>query len=729
MSYLTQRLANKFPLWSNLRMDPSSFGHRFLQSYGEALEENEITTLRLAQYNEALYGGGPIFDIWSLQYVDIGDIGLTFAPFGPEGDLTFPLISYINEDGEKTYIPKAASWDDFYYSVPDKLVLAEPSFKMHKIGYGFDERSFEIWNSNAEKAEDLGPNDDGVFPTGDNDALRFQVAFGIVWPFSKAYRLGVSVTGSTNYLRFGDVEDSDNPYLGHHKIYIRGIDHNGEEVQEEIQVYDDGYFTTKNLFTKVCSIGEGLGELPAVDFDGFNGDVAISVTDARQRTKVCPFLRAVSADSSNTFDDFGGSGAGQPVGGLNPTASSADYITGQGGLDTGLEGPLVMELSVEDGAEGTFLDSYFNLYSNGQMYRRENLEIDEEEDLRELICSQFLLDAFSEPVIAVDFTFNWHDGKCYVLDESGRVHAYKLSPTAFEAQTFPRTKLIDIEAKPLTRRAVYGESIPVWTWHRILRKAVKHVTIMRESPAAVSATIEAVEDGLPGEPIFRGEYLQADLTWGPDKYHFLGNSTDGGPAELSWNEKKFWTEFPVQDVENIFDTLGQWNFYIETALQSDKQIQLEAIEQAHNSGSISTEDYWQLKEQLLKQEEEVIIHRSSTSIMCEYLVAEKTYGSVEEPLIDLIPAGIYIDEMDNKICLVGREIEGFGPGLVPFTINHVFKFDPICHKWFPEVDEDLAILREDYTALGGVTVEMDGLEIEVAEPEEGFLPQWLTLDI
>lgn len=688
MSYSTQRLANLYPLWSTLRSDPSSFGQRYLGPFAEAFEQEEINNLRLAHLNEVLISGTTVFDFPNFSFVSMQSIGMSLFPNGMAAEANFPSITFQNPTGLVT-IAMAESIDDFYYSVPTELTLEDEHVLPEIV----------IWNSDPVEAATLGLNDDGEVPTGLNNALHWQLPNEEAPHLAQAYRLGVSLTDSTLYKRFGEENDDDLPYLGHHKILIRGIDGQGEEIEDVIQIFDDGYFTTKHKFIAVKSIGVGANIKPAVQFDGFDGKVTIQLTDLGHTTKRCPFHVAVTYDSNNMFEDFAFGGFDG-----NPQNQTPDFdiIQKTSATGKGLEGPLLIELSQEDGIAGSYLDSYFHLFTNGQMYRRPGVDLEDEADLRELISSQYLLDKYSLPYTAVDFTFNWWDCKCYVLDDEGRVHVYALGTTPFMPWTFPRNKLISVEAKPLTRRAVYGESIPVWTWHRVLRKALKWVTIMRESPIAVQETQQALADGLPGEPIFRGEYLQDDLTWGPAKHHFLGSSTDGGPAEDSWTDFKFWTDFPtVANPNDVFDTVGQWNFYIEAALQSDKQIELENIEKLHNDGNIDDTAYWRTKEALMGKEEKVIIQRASTAVMCEYLIAHETYGSNDilnpVPLIDN-PVGIYIDGLNHHICLVGETPGGWD----------IKKYKGVAHKWFPDPASDIVLFREEYNFVditqNGVTV-------------------------
>ena len=666
MGYLTQRLANMFPLWSNLRMDPSSFGHRFLDAYADFFEVRESDILRLAHLNEVIGGSQTVFDMPYLSYIMLEDVEMSLLPKGLAGKVSFPTVTY-EDSGEDKVIVRASSVNEFYFSSPDYLEMKKTDVLP----------ALKIWSSDSAEAASLPLNDNGEIPTGKHDGVSFQIPGEEAKHLLRSYHLGISVVDSIIYLRFADLT-TDEPFLGHHKVILHGEDELGDEIREEILITDDGFYTTKKRFSCLKKQRNGAkGEKPAVQTDGFDGKVTIQVTDICSETKMCPFFMAITSDSSNSFIDES-SDAGQVA------FPEYDFIKKIKLNQNGFEGPLYLELSEESNTTGSYLDSYFSLFSSGQTYRRPENALEDEEDFRELLCSQYLLDDLGAPFRAVDMAFNWWDCKCYILDELGRVHIYSLGPTSFTPWILPRNKGITMEIKPLARRAVYGEEMPMWTWHRILKHPIKWVTIMRENPVAIAETGLALGMGLPDEPQFRGEYLQADLTWATTKYHHLGTPTDN-LAEESWTDKKFWTDFPVQLNENVYDTLGQWNFYLEAALSTNMELELERLEKLHDLNGVDDQTYWRMKEEILKRDEEPLILRSSTAIMCEYLQAEKTYGTEEEPLI-AAPKGIYIEGLENLICVVGEENSSY-------RIN---KYKPISHKWMPDPFSDLVLLREDY---------------------------------
>ena len=54
MSFYGQRLANKFPLWSKVRIDPSSLGQRIFSSFGDYFEQSTEEKVQLAELKYVL---------------------------------------------------------------------------------------------------------------------------------------------------------------------------------------------------------------------------------------------------------------------------------------------------------------------------------------------------------------------------------------------------------------------------------------------------------------------------------------------------------------------------------------------------------------------------------------------------------------------------------------------------------------------------------------------------
>jgi len=649
MSFFTQKFANNFPLWSAVRSDPSSFGHRLLKPYAEILENKYADSVRLRAQNNVLSLGSAVYDLPFVYYVELSRFGISLFP---DRNLSlspnFPIVQY-EVDGATLGVERAASWADFYsHSTTGELEYKE-SAKISRIN---------IWCSDQGEAGSYGQLANGGDPTGLNDALPFRLAGS-----DPSYTIGVSVQGSTHYKIEGNEEDAaDGPFLGRWVVVVRGKDENNHPIESEVPVLDDGFYTTDKKFASVEKIRVGGVEKPAVEYDGFNGVVRLQVTDANHERKTCPFLTAHVPENQ----------------------SQADVLRD-------LESPLVFGISEEDGISGSYLDSYFKPYALGIQYRRNNFELDLEDEESELIASQYLLDQFDTPYRAVDFAFNLWDCKIYILDDIGRIHVHEASLTPFDPWSLPRTKQIGVEVKPLARRAVYGEAMPCWTWHRIIRNPIYSVAVLRESPKARRQL-----DDLSNFLEAGGEYLQGDGSWSSSKHLFYGDLDSDGLPEKGWTDKKFTIDFPaVGDGEDPHDVLGQWNFYVETTYMDKTRIQSKALEVLHDDGIIDDAEYWRRKEVLVDTGEPSEVLRASTAVMVDYSRAEKTYGTAEAPVAEG-SSGIYIDALENLVCCI-KDFQ-------------IIKFRSVSHKWMPDARANAILLRENYNE---IFITQDGMTTRV----------------
>ena len=743
MSYLAQRSANSYPLWSQARMDPSSLGFRIKEALARGEEWAMIDSVRKASVAGILnLGVSPLEDseLFTIDYSEattalaqelllaktVTEDALWESEGGFKLILTGGVAKYPSSvtgtykyyTGEEVEIPLVLAQDkpvDFDFPIPSDFDYKESTY------FGV----LRIWCSDTAIAAGLGTNPQGKYPTlqgGTNQPpyVGFNTLDYQLYQYNKgievAHRIGISIQGSTHYKRFGDREldpslflseedevNTNIPFLGYHKLILRGLNEVEEPDEEEVYIKDDGYYRTQKSFISCERVYINGKNRPAIEYDGFNGTVTLQIEDIQHPTKMYPFLPAVSPDASNSFDENG-----VPL--QIDEYLQVEVTKGTKGLAFGHLSPLMLELSSpesEEVAVGSYLDSYFLLFVNGQTYRRFGVDIESEEDNRELLASQWLLDEDGEPYNAVDFAFNYYDARTYILDDTGRVHIYEIGLTPFKAWTLPRTKAIDIEIDPLSHRAMYGETIPVWSWHRILRRPIKRVAILRESPTAIAATAAALADGKLNEPAFRGEYLQDDGTWesvwdgldvdGNDiwdltaKHYFSG--TDADLPEDSWKDRKFSTSFPYDD-----SSLGQWNFYCETVLKGDRDVALNLLEVGHDTGVIEEDSYWKTKEALLNREDTNTLHRSCTAVMCESLQALRTLGTEDEPLVDL-PYGIYFEGISDNMCLVSKALSG----QPAYTVK---KYELLSHVYLPWENVFVAptlTFKEDYEKITFVT--------------------------
>ena len=625
MSFTSQRLLNKFPEWAIMRYDPSSQGARFFNPFGKLVEEEEFDYLRVSKLNEVILSGNSLYELDKFYYIDLNFLVSHEGLLINEPNFIFPqnYQFFLNENDDEPFRGGSSGAYTPYDFKTD--------FYNVKLLNSYNIPVVKIWDISFRS----------------EDGLWFQVDDFINPDVNIAYRLMISIKDSTHYKRFNDEPDSVVKYGGHHKVVLRGIGEDGERITEHIKVKDDGVYYTKNRFLQLC--GDKRRNKPAVERDGFNGNISIYLEGISAEEKICPFKLAVNIDGSNGFYHYQG-------GQRKIFWPRMDIVQAEAYKSvpraTGYEGPLLTSLSKdEDDDNLSFIDYYFHIFSNGQSYRRNRIDIEEEEDMRELLASQLLLKTSGESYNAVDFTFNWSDGKVWILDNDGVVHVHDIEPKAFQEWTFPRTKTIDIDLQPMTRRVVYGETIPCYTWHKILRRPIQQVTIYRESPEQMAQSKDLASRGVMNEPKFRGEYLHYDAetkeySWDKTPYHFTSANKFADTPEASWKDIRFDLEFPIEkDEEGDYIGLGQWNFYCETILKGDKKLSLIALEKQLESGLITQDDYFAIKEEYLKNDDIDILQRSCTSVMVEHSEELVSIGSTESPLVEN-PIGLWIDGVE-----------------------------------------------------------------------------------
>lgn len=244
MSFRTQRLANRFPLWTKIRKDPSSMGSRLLDTFAEGLEENAITAQRL------------------VEDVTLGkrNIGRSFLyEMVLDGDNVLEPVQ-----GSNGY-----SWE---YPVLTGTV---------------DSVAYVV--SRADSLSTLMM----AYPTRVNELKAIAAAYRVVWlstapfdynPIATPERLWVVVVDSTFYV-------DKTPHKHHDKsglaaIRIRGIDENYNEFTETLNLRDDGIFITSFAFREVLEVTR----------EGFDGDVRISAGPVALPYEIDPYRVLVLQD-------------------------------------------------------------------------------------------------------------------------------------------------------------------------------------------------------------------------------------------------------------------------------------------------------------------------------------------------------------------------------------------------------------------------------------------------
>ena len=226
-NFKTQRLANQFPLWTQIRKDPSSLGQRLFSVYAEYFDEAETEIYRMKDELFLLKWHLGKDNIWSIYLADEDYLDFQ-STAGGFNQVVYPAsVTASHATLGDILLHRDSVFEDFLYGVPNRLSLRDTETYANEI----------IWTSSAE--------------TTIND---------IAYP----ERLTVNITNSTHYAKksiFGDRYASD--FTG---LIIYGKDINNVDIEEAIRVRDDGVYTTRNFF-------KALTKAPAID--GFDGQISI----------------------------------------------------------------------------------------------------------------------------------------------------------------------------------------------------------------------------------------------------------------------------------------------------------------------------------------------------------------------------------------------------------------------------------------------------------------------
>ena len=247
--FRTQQLVNSFPLWTKARRDPSSVAQRLMGTFSEMVEEQTITSVKIAQDFRLLKYYLGVGRIWAFALDDEDVYPLTGTSFGVS-KYTYPTVVGTSESTDYT-LRRSIEIVEFLHAPPDRLI------DVGDIPYS----TMQVWSSASPYAYTQPPEPE---------------------------RLCVVVQNSTFYAR-PNSPTQDREYSGRHVVQIAGTDENDQEFREYIVVLDDGTFYTRNIFKTVTE----------VVLEGFDGDTTVSWFAQQNPFEVDPYRSAV-------FDDFEG---------------------------------------------------------------------------------------------------------------------------------------------------------------------------------------------------------------------------------------------------------------------------------------------------------------------------------------------------------------------------------------------------------------------------------------
>lgn len=244
---ITQRLVNKFPIWTKTRLDPSSLGQRLFSTWGEYFDFAYAENKKLLEDYKLLKHGLGVGYLYQVA-LDEEDALESTVLAGGAVEWTYPVVT--GTVGAATYtIDRVISIEDLYWSQPTRISAQDT----------------------------IGVNNLVVYTdTGSGTPTSNEI--------DKPDNLVVRVYDSTNYYRRTQLR---NPRAsGQHIVIIKGKDINNSQFTEYVYITDDGYYRTKNI----------VKEITEVIREGFNGTIEISLP-GNQDYIVDPFHTAVTEET------------------------------------------------------------------------------------------------------------------------------------------------------------------------------------------------------------------------------------------------------------------------------------------------------------------------------------------------------------------------------------------------------------------------------------------------
>lgn len=271
MSFYTQRLSNRFPLWTKIRRDPSAFGSRLLSTFAEGIENQNITSQKLVNefsISKLALGRSFLYELL-LEADDILEPVSTGTGFTWE----YPTIQGTIGVSNFT-LTRAIDLTSLLQAPPTRLVESWTSPKVNRL----------IWQS--------------------TDFTTYNI-----YPYTE--RLYISVQDSTVYTN--KTKEQDRSTSGYSSIFINGFDKYYNKISETINIVDDGVYFSELAYKEVYSVitegfdgttkiyaGAENGEMPdpyrLLIFDDLEGPLLLSldnnfITFSTNRIKAGKFYR------------------------------------------------------------------------------------------------------------------------------------------------------------------------------------------------------------------------------------------------------------------------------------------------------------------------------------------------------------------------------------------------------------------------------------------------------
>ena len=256
MSYLGRSLKNRFPLWSEVRMNESSNASMLLNAFGESINDERVSLLKSIDATTPLSGKA------------LGEFG-AFYSFSQPGIAAYK--AYIRENSIFESVEATAT-------IGNETITLDTRFDYSTLSLSYPTRvSSSFFREENVKLFSL-VNDDSILDaadrhflyqkdTSDNRTFHKRLeTFDFKNEYKKIY---IHVSESKVF----DTLDRIDNFNNHYSIVLRGYDETNRKVEEVVEIKDDGLYESKIFYKKICPLTEdndivGGGSIERYGFDG-----------------------------------------------------------------------------------------------------------------------------------------------------------------------------------------------------------------------------------------------------------------------------------------------------------------------------------------------------------------------------------------------------------------------------------------------------------------------------
>ncbi len=249
----TQEIANKFPIYSKMRRDPSSMGQRMFYRIGEILDDFHATAVQVKD-SMRLFSRSMGVDAAYVAELSNADY-MSHVNTSGGGLLPSYPTSVI---GDAVTLERVETFEELFYGAANQFSLDATLSYTNRI----------VWDSGS-------PNTYNSIENPDN--------------------IAIDIRNGKNYKSVGNYGPSQDPFFdGYHCVNVEGYDYNNNFFSEKISVIDDGvYYCTRPM-----------SEVTKVLINGFEADVTLYSVPGQMTRRQDEFRSATTAENSGPLEYY-----------------------------------------------------------------------------------------------------------------------------------------------------------------------------------------------------------------------------------------------------------------------------------------------------------------------------------------------------------------------------------------------------------------------------------------